>query len=75
MIDMEGVLGLTAGLGKELLSNMLLPLCERTAGTDDAKKGSLLLHCSSCRGRCRMAHLSYYSHSRGRHQSQPYCHI
>ena len=49
MIGMEGVLGLAAGLGEELLSNMLLPLCERTAGTGGAEKGSLLLHCSSCR--------------------------
>ena len=33
MIGMEGVQGLAAGLGKELLSNLLLPLCEHAAGT------------------------------------------
>ena len=60
MIGMEGVQELAAGLREELLSNLLLPLCERTAGTDGAEKGSLLLHCSSCRGR---------------RQSQPCCHI
>ena len=32
MIDMEGVLGLTAGLGKELLSNMLLPCVNARQG-------------------------------------------
>ena len=32
-IGMEGVQGITAGLGKELLSNLLLPLCEHAAGT------------------------------------------
>ena len=34
---MEGVQGLAAGLEEELLSNLLLPLCERAAGTDGAK--------------------------------------
>ena len=38
MIGMEGVLGLAAGLGEELLSNLLLPLCERTAGEGSAEK-------------------------------------
>ena len=33
MIGMEGVQGLAAGLGEELLSNLLLPLCEPAAGT------------------------------------------
>ena len=47
MIGIEGVQGLAAGLGKELLSNLLLPLCERTAGTGGAEKGSLLLHCAT----------------------------
>ena len=51
MIDMERVLRLAAGLGKELLSNLLLPLCECVVGTGGAEKGSLLLHCSRCRGR------------------------
>ena len=75
MIGMEGVLGLAAGLGEELLGNLLFPLCERVAGTGDAEKGSLLVHCSSYRGRRRTAHLSHCSHSRGRRQSQPCCHI
>ena len=75
MIGMEGVQGLAAGLGEKLLSNLLLHLCERTAGAGSAGKGSLLLHCSSCRGRRRMALLPHCSHSRGRCQSQPCCHI
>ena len=60
MIGMEGVLGLVAGLGEELLDNLLHPLYECAAGEGSAEKGSLLLHYSSCRGR---------------HQSQPCCHI
>ena len=75
MIGMEGVQGLAAGLGEELLSNLLVPLCERTVGTGGTEKGSLFLYCSSCRGRRRMAHLLRCSHSRGRRQSQPCYHI
>ena len=35
---MEGVQGLAAGLEEELLSNLLLPLCERAAGIGDAER-------------------------------------
>ena len=73
MISMEGVLGLAAGLGEELLSNLLLPCMNVRQG--QTPKGSLLLHCSRCRGRRRTALLPHYSHSRGRRQSQPCCHI
>ena len=72
---MEGVQGLAAGLREELLSNLLFLLCERMAGIGSAKMGSLLLHCSSCRGRRRMALLPHCSQSKGRHQSQHCCHI
>jgi hypothetical protein len=73
IIGMEGVLGLTAGLGKELLSNLLL-LCMNVRQRQ-APKGSLLLHCSRCRGRRRKAPLPHCSHSRDLRQSQPCCHI
>ena len=69
MIGMEGVQGSAAGLGEELLDNLLYLLCECAAGEGGAENGSLLLHCSSCRNRRRMAHLPHYSHSRGRCQS------
>ena len=48
MIGMEGVLGLAAGLREELLSNLLLPCMNARQG--QTPKGSLLLHCSRCRG-------------------------
>ena len=75
MISMEGVQGLAAGLGEELLSNLLPPLCECTVETGGTENGSLLLHYSSCRGRRRTVHLPHCSHSRGRRQSQSCCHI
>ena len=75
MIGIEEVLGLAAGLRKELLDNLLHPLYECAAGEGGAEKSTLLLHCSSCRGRRRTAHRSHCSHSRGRRQSQPCCHI
>ena len=74
MIGMEGVLGLAAGLGEELLSNLLLPCVNARLGAG-AEKGSLLLHCSRCMGRRRKAPLPHCSNSRGRCQSQPCCHI
>ena len=69
MIGMERVLGLAAGLGEELLDNLLHPLCECVAGEGGAEKGTLLMHCSSCRGRRRTTHLPHCSHSRGMRQS------
>ena len=73
MIGIEGVQGLAAGLGKELLSNLLLSSV-RAVGAS-VKRAPLLLHCSRCRGRRRKTLLPYCSHSRGRRQSQPCCHI
>ena len=50
MIGMVEVLGLAVGLGKELLSNLLLPCVNARQGAS-VEKGSLLLHCSRCRSR------------------------
>ena len=58
MIGMVEVLGLAAGLGEELLNNLLL-FC-MNAWQGQVPKGSLLSHCSCCRGR---------------RQSQPCCHL
>ena len=44
MIGMVEVLGLAAGLGEELLNNLLLPCMNARQG--QTPKGSLLLHCS-----------------------------
>ena len=73
MIGMEGVIGLAAGLEKELLNNLLL-ISIRAAGAG-AERAPLLLHCSRCRGRHQKAPLPHCSHSRSRRQSQPCCHI
>ena len=73
MISMVEVLGLAAGLGEELLNNLLLPCMNARQG--QTSKGFLLLHCSCCRGRRRKAPLPHCSHSRGRRQSQSCCHI
>ena len=62
------------GAGQSLLCNLLLPCVNARHGAG-VEKGSLLLHCSHCRGRRRKALLPHCSHSRGRRQSQPYCHI
>ena len=51
MIGMEGVLGLAVGLWEKLLSNLLLPCMNARQG--QTSKGSILLHCSCCRGRDR----------------------
>ena len=72
MISMVEVLGLAAGLGKELLSNLLLSSVRSSRGR--RRKGSPAMHCSRCRGKRRKAHLPHYSHSRDRRQSQPCCH-
>ena len=47
MIGMEGVLGLAAGLGEELLDNLLHSLCEYAAGEGGAENDTLLLHCAT----------------------------
>ena len=72
MIGMEGVIGLAAGLGEELLSNLLLPCVNAWQGKAAAEK-PLLWYCSCCRSRRRTAHLPHCSHSKSLRQSQPCC--